>query len=74
MAVDGPTEPQLALPGQTSAPADQTLPASISDEVEALSEIPTVMMKIAPVKDDLPTTIKMRAMRRNRFTPPLSRV
>jgi len=72
LAVEEPTKPQLALARQNHVPAEESPPPSIPDEVEALSETPTLTMKITPIKDDLPTTVKMRAVRRNRFIPPES--
>jgi hypothetical protein len=69
LAADGPTEPDL--PSAKPASPPETEDSRLPDEVENLSEIPTQTLHAIPVKDDLPTTLKMRTVARSRITYPL---
>jgi hypothetical protein len=72
-AANEPTKPHPTFPSST-LPSSEPHPPVTPDELEALAQIPTVTMRVVPVKDNLPTTLKMRAARpsrRDRSTFPL---
>jgi hypothetical protein len=76
-AANEPTRPHASLPNSPLPPTGPHLPKEptmppIPDELEALTQIPTVSMRIVPVKDNLPPTRKMRSMRPGHSTSPLA--
>jgi hypothetical protein len=73
-AAEQPTIPQASVPSG-SLSSTQSHPPAEFDEIEALSQLPTVKMEAVPVKDNLPITLKSRAVRparRDRSSRPLA--
>jgi hypothetical protein len=68
LAADEPTRPHASFPSNpvpssgSRPPAGPTTPDEL-DEIDILSQTPTASMRVAPVPDNLPTTLKMRTAR-----------
>jgi len=66
-ASDEPTRPHVAISSMAGTPLESpsdTAPLpDIADDLEALTQTPTISMRIVPVKDNLPQTLKSRAVR-----------
>ncbi|MGO8948096.1 MAG: hypothetical protein ACLQUY_10625 [Ktedonobacterales bacterium] len=64
-----PTRPYASIsrrgnPAPAPPPGDTTPLDPIPDNMEALAQIPTVEMHTVPVRDNLPTTLKLRSLQR----------